>query len=132
VVVGPAGVPVEQFSFVLQGSFFHLADFFNRLQQFVVAGNNEIAISGRLLSINGISFSAAPQGFPQITANVSATAYLAQPLQLPGSGAGAGAGTSGSPSTTATASTGSSSTTPGVHPTSSTPSTPAPAAITPR
>jgi outer membrane murein-binding lipoprotein Lpp len=135
---GPAGVPVEQFSFVLQGSFFHLADFFNRLQRFVVAGQNQIAISGRLLSINGISFSAAPQGFPQITANVSATAYLAQPLQLPGAGGGASSMPAGSSSTTPTGSSttptgsaGPSSTKPGVHPTSSTPSIPAPAAVSP-
>lgn len=131
VSVGAAGVPAEQFNFVLQGNFFHLADFFNRLQQFVIVGANQIDISGRLLSINGISFSAATQGFPQITANVSATAYLAQPLQLPGASGGGSSTAGADSSTTPTSSTGSSSTTSGVHATSSTPSIPAPAAATP-
>jgi hypothetical protein len=99
VTVGPAGFPAEQFSFSLQGNFFHLANFFNRLQQFVVAGGNQIVVSGRLMTVNGISFSAAPQGFPQITANVSATTYLEQPSQ--GLLAGAtSAGPASTPSTT--------------------------------
>jgi type II secretory pathway pseudopilin PulG len=116
--MGPAGFPVEQFTFSLQGNFFHLADFFNRLQQFVVAGKNQILIRGRLMTVNGISFSAAPQGFPQITANVSATTYLEQPSQ----GLTAGATSAGPAGTSST-------TTPGA---SSTPSTPAAAAaVTP-
>jgi type II secretory pathway pseudopilin PulG len=115
VAVGPAGFPVEQFTFSLQGNFFHLASFFNRLQQFVVAGQNQILIRGRLMTVNGISFSAAPQGFPQITANVSATTYLEQPSQ--GLLAGAtSAGPAGSSSTTTASGA------------SSTPSTPAAAA----
>jgi type II secretory pathway pseudopilin PulG len=91
VAVGPAGFPVEQFTFSLQGNFFNLSDFFNRLQKFVVADKNQLSISGRLMTVNGISFSAAPQGFPQITANISATTYLVQP----GQGLTAGATTAG-------------------------------------
>lgn len=81
VAIGPAGFPVEQFSFSLQGNFFHLANFFKRLQSFVTAGKDQISIRGRLLSINGISLGQASQGFPEITANVSATAYLVQSSQ---------------------------------------------------
>jgi type II secretory pathway pseudopilin PulG len=115
VTVGPAGFPAEQFTFSLQGNFFHLANFFHRLQQFVVAGGNQIVVSGRLMTVNGISFSAAPQGFPQITANVSATTYLEQPSQ--GLLAGAtSAGPAGTSSTTQAAGA------------SKTPSTPAAAA----
>jgi hypothetical protein len=118
VAIGPAGFPAEQFTFALQGNFFRLADFFNRLQKFVQASNNQLSIGGRLLSVNGISFSAAPQGFPQITANVSATTYLEQPSQ----GLTAGATSAGPAGTSST-------TTPGA---SSTPSTPAAAAaVTP-
>jgi hypothetical protein len=114
VAIGPAGFPAEQFTFALQGNFFHLADFFNRLQKFVQASNNQLSISGRLMSVNGISFSAAPQGFPQITANVSATTYLEQPSQ----GLTAGATSAGPAGTSSTTSSGA----------SSTPSTPAAAA----
>jgi type II secretory pathway pseudopilin PulG len=76
VVVGPAGFPAEQFSFTFQGSFFHLANFFHRLQRFVVATGNGVSVSGRLITFNGISLAAGPSGFPQIAATVSATTYI--------------------------------------------------------
>jgi type II secretory pathway pseudopilin PulG len=117
VSVGPAGFPVEQFTFSLQGNFFHLSDFFNRLQKFVVAGKNQLSISGRLMTVNAINFGSAPQGFPQIAATVSATTYLVQP----GQGLTAGATTAGPAGS-------SSATTPGST-SSSTPA--AAAAVTP-
>jgi len=110
--VGPAGFPIEPFTFTFQGNFFHLANFFHRLEQFVVATNKRIAISGRLMTLNSISLDAASQGFPQITATVSATTYLVP--QSEGLLAGA------TPSGPAAAGTQPAST--------STPSTPAPAA----
>jgi type II secretory pathway pseudopilin PulG len=119
VTVGAAGFPAEQFQFQLQGNFFNLSKFFNRLQQFVVAGKNQVSIRGRLMTVNAISFGAAPQGFPQITATVSATTYLVQPSQ----GLLAGATTAGPAGTSSQAASGSSS---------SSPSTPAAAAaVTP-
>jgi type II secretory pathway pseudopilin PulG len=74
--VGPAGFPVEPFTFTFQGNFFHLAGFFGRLQRFVVANNQRVSVSGRLLSLDAISLSPGPAGFPQIAATVSATTYL--------------------------------------------------------
>jgi hypothetical protein len=74
VTVGPAGFPIEPFTFIFQGSFFHLADFFGRLQRFVVANNKNLSVSGRLMTLNAISMTSA--GFPHITATVSATTYL--------------------------------------------------------
>ena len=119
VTVGAAGFPAEQFQFQLQGNFFNLSKFFNRLQQFVVAGKNQVSIRGRLMTVNAISFGAASQGFPQITATVSATTYLVQPSQ----GLLAGATTAGPAGTSSQAASGSSS---------SSPSTPAAAAaVTP-
>ena len=113
VAVGPAGFPAEQFSFTFQGSFFHLSNFFDRLQRFVTANGQRIAISGRLMTVNAINLSAAPSGFPHITASVSATAYM-----LPASqGLVAGA----SPTAPATSAT-------GTPPASSSPSTPTAAA----
>ena len=119
VTVGPAGFPAEQFQFQLQGNFFNLSKFFGRLQQFVVAGKNQVSIRGRLMTINAISFGAASQGFPQITANISATTYLVQPSQ----GLLAGATTAGPAGTSPQATSGSSSSS------SSTPA--AAAAVTP-
>jgi hypothetical protein len=97
--VGPAGFPTEPFTFTFQGNFFHLASFFGRLERFVVANNNKVSVSGRLMTLNAISLGAAPQGFPQITASISATTYLvpaSQGLEAGATPAGPGA-TSGQP-----------------------------------
>lgn len=74
--VGPAGLPTLPFTFTFQGNFFHLANFMGRLERFVVATDKKVSVSGRLMTLNGISFGAAPSGFPQITATISATSYL--------------------------------------------------------
>lgn len=76
VVAGPAGFPIEPFSFTFQGNFFHLANFFARLERFVVSTGQRLAVSGRLMNLDAISLGPASSGFPQITATVSATTYL--------------------------------------------------------
>jgi type II secretory pathway pseudopilin PulG len=123
--VGSAGFPIEPFTFTFRGNFFHLADFLGRVQRFVVANNNRVSVSGRLLTLNAISLGAGPQGFPQITASISANAYLVPASQ----GVMAGATTAG-PAAAAVSTT---TTTPssGATPTSSTstPATAAPAAV---
>jgi hypothetical protein len=107
--VGAAGLPTEQFTFTLAGNFFHLANFFNRLQNFVISRDNSLLISGRLMTINAINLSPGPNGFPQISANVSATTYIVPPTEGPLGGATA-AGPATSPQTPAPSS--GSSTTP--------------------
>jgi type II secretory pathway component PulM len=74
--VGPAGFPIEPFTFTFGGNFFHLADFLGRLQRFVVANNQRLSVSGRLMTLNAISLAPNSSGFPQITATISATTYL--------------------------------------------------------
>jgi type II secretory pathway pseudopilin PulG len=74
--VGPAGLPTEQFTFTIAGDFSRLSDFFNRLQNFVTARGSTLLISGRLMTINGITLTPGPTGFPQINATVSATTYI--------------------------------------------------------
>jgi type II secretory pathway pseudopilin PulG len=74
--VGPAGFPVEPFTFTFAGNFFHLSSFIGRLQRFVVQSNNHLSVSGRLMYLNGITLQPSGSGFPQITATVSATTYL--------------------------------------------------------
>lgn len=79
--VGAAGLPTEQFTFTLAGNFFHVADFFNRLQNFVISHSNRLLISGRLMTINAINLAPGQTGFPQITANISATTYIVPATQ---------------------------------------------------
>lgn len=74
--IGPAGFPIEPFTFTFQGNFFHLADFLGRLQKFVVANNQRLSVSGRLMTLDAITLAQNSNGFPQITATISATTYL--------------------------------------------------------
>jgi type II secretory pathway pseudopilin PulG len=74
--IGPAGFPVEPFTFTFQGNFFHLSSFLGRLQRFVVAGNQRLSVSGRLMTLNSINLGPGTGGFPQMTATISATTYL--------------------------------------------------------
>lgn len=85
--LGPAGLPTEQFTFTLTGNFFHLSDFFNRLETFVVSSNNRLLISGRLMTINAINLAPGGNGFPQINASVAATTYIVPPTADPLAGA---------------------------------------------
>jgi hypothetical protein len=114
---GLESVPLD---FEFRGSFFDLADFFHRMKRFVRVANDQIVIRGRLMTINNFSFDTTG-GFPEITAKVSATVYLAPKAQ--GVDAGASpqgpAGATGAP--------------PAQPASSSTPAPPTPTAtVTPR
>ncbi len=116
---GMPGLDSVPLSFQFTGSFFHLADFFHQLKRFVQVANGNLLVSGRLITINSLTFSTTT--YPALTAAVSATVYLAPKAQ--GTTAGA---TPAGPNTAAGGS-------PAVAPASqtSTPSTPAtPAAVT--
>jgi hypothetical protein len=80
-VVGTAGLPTMPFSFTFQGGFFRLSDFFARLDALIRAGKNGVDARGRLLTVDGLSLSASPKGFPNMTATVAATAFLVPPSE---------------------------------------------------
>jgi hypothetical protein len=85
--VGAAGLPTENFTFTLSGNFFHLANFFNRLENFVVSRNDQLLISGRLMTLNAINLAPGGNGFPQINATISATDYIVPATEGPFGGA---------------------------------------------
>jgi type IV pilus assembly PilO-like protein len=64
-------VPLE---FTFRGSFFDLSDFFHRLKRFVHVANDRIAVSGRLMTVDGLDMKAV--GFPRLETTVTATVYL--------------------------------------------------------
>ena len=64
------------FNFSFTGSFFKLEDFLRAVDRFTTVEGQTVTVRGRLLTIDGISLSAAPGGFPHMTAKVRATAYL--------------------------------------------------------
>ena len=68
------GLDSQPLEFSFTGSFFDLADFFHSMKRFVRVANDRIKVSGRLLTIDGMTFQAA--AFPVIKAEVRATVYL--------------------------------------------------------
>lgn len=92
---GGAGLDTVPLSFEFTGDFFDLAAFFHRLKRYVEMSEDDLYVRGRLLTIDGVEFSAAADSFPEISATLSATAYLAPKAE----GATAGA-TPGGPTAT--------------------------------
>jgi hypothetical protein len=102
--VGAAGFPTMPFSFVFSGTFFDMERFLGDVQKFVRVNGKQVDADGRLLSVDGFALVAGPGGFPNVKANVVATAYLRTPADDSTSSAGTGAA-----ATTAAGSTGSGS-----------------------
>jgi hypothetical protein len=119
---GPTGSGVQgldsvSLDFTFTGQFGNLADFFHRMKRFVQVVNGQIQVHGRLMTIDSFTFQTG-ESFPNLTASVKATVYLAPKAE----GIAAGATAQG-PGGTSTASA--------PAPSSSTPSTPT-AAVTAR
>lgn len=74
--VGPAGFPTMPFSFTFEGGFRGLERFLDRIAAFTRIKGDEIKVRGRLLTIDGVGLTAGPKGFPQMRAEIAATAYL--------------------------------------------------------
>lgn len=96
--VGSANFPTMPFTLTFNGSFFKLQKFLAGINNLTTIRKGEkVRVRGRLLQIDGVGLQPSSQGFPNITAKLSATAYL-----LPkGQGLTAGA-TPSSPSGTST------------------------------
>jgi hypothetical protein len=101
--VGAAGFPVMPFTFTFDGSFFRLSDFFKRLESFVSVRNQNVSVTGRLLTLDSLTLQ--PTTYPNITAQVGASSFLVSPMQgLTGGATAQGpAGTTPSPTTQAAA-----------------------------
>ena len=104
VTVSTNGFPTEQFTFTFGGTYFQLAKFIDRVQRFVTVKGDRVSVSGRLLALNSIGLAASPDGFPQITATISATTYL-----MPASPTATGGATPTAPSATTSSPTASTS-----------------------
>ena len=100
--VGSAGFPTMPFSFVFSGTFFDMERFLGDVQKFVRVNGKQVDADGRLLSVDGFALAAGPGGFPNVKANVVATAYLrtaaddTPPTAPTGAAANAAAGSTGS------------------------------------
>src|SRR6185295_18071424 len=99
-VSSPTGDDTVPLELQFDGDFFNLAGFFHDVKRFVSTASNNVAVSGRLITIEGIRWSSDEELFPKIKAEITATIYLAPKTQ----GATAGATPTG-PSTTTPTST---------------------------
>jgi Tfp pilus assembly protein PilO len=83
----PVGLDTVPLELEFDGDFFNLAGFFHDVKRFVSVASNNVAVSGRLVTIEGIRWSSDEELFPKIKAEITATIYLAPKTQ----GATAGA-----------------------------------------
>jgi Tfp pilus assembly protein PilO len=77
----PAGLEAVPLELEFEGEFFNLADFFHRVKRFVRVANQDVLVSGRLLTIEGVSWASDVESFPRLTATVTATVYLSPQAQ---------------------------------------------------
>ena len=73
---GPTGLETVPLELQFVGNFFNLADFFHDVKRFVRVANENVVVSGRLITIEGVKFASDPLLFPKITAEMTATVYL--------------------------------------------------------
>jgi len=102
--------------FTFNGTFFNLADFFHRMKRFVKVVNDDIVVRGRLMTIDSFKWTAEPEKWPFLKAEVHATVYLAPKAEGVSAGAtpqGPGSSTPAStPASSGSGSSGSSTTAP--------------------
>lgn len=103
-VVGTAGLATLPFTFTFQGSYLDMQRFVDRVNRFVAVKGQDITVTGRLLSVDGIALTPSPNDPGQVKATIAATAYLApQAGDASATGAPAGTATTGTGTTTAPA-----------------------------
>jgi Type II secretion system (T2SS), protein M len=72
----PAGLETVPLDLEFEGNFFKLADFFHDLKRFVRVSNEDVLVSGRLISVDSVRWASDTTIFPRIRAEVTATVYL--------------------------------------------------------
>jgi Tfp pilus assembly protein PilO len=72
----PAGLETVPLTLSFEGNFFNVADFFHRVKRFVRVANQDVLVSGRLLTIESVNWTSDAEIFPEIRAEVGATIYL--------------------------------------------------------
>jgi Tfp pilus assembly protein PilO len=76
-----SGLETVPLQLEFEGNFFNLADFFHSMKRFVRVANQDVLVSGRLLTVEGVSWTSDPEIFPRLTAQVNATIYLSPQAQ---------------------------------------------------
>jgi Tfp pilus assembly protein PilO len=75
--VGPDGLSALPFTFEFSGRYFDLRDILQTIRRSVSVRSGDVKVSGRLLTIDGVSFTRSDPRSPLTKAIVNATAYIA-------------------------------------------------------
>ena len=97
--VGGSGYTVVPINVSFNGNFFNLADLLYRLRTLVDVHNARLEATGRLFTVDTLTFTEAPQHFPRIQADLVIDAFVY------GTVPGAAAGVGSTPTSTDTTST---------------------------
>ena len=85
VVAGANGMNNLPFTFVFDGDYFSLSKLLDLVRSFTTTNGDTVTVRGRLMTVESVNLQESRNGFPDVKATVTATAYLAaQPISLPG------------------------------------------------
>lgn len=112
--IGAGGGKTVQIDLSLVGTYYDLSEFLFRLRNLVEVRSGELVASGRLFSVESVSFAEGEDGLPQIKASLVVTTYLyGAPVPAePDPAAAAGATTTTTPEASAPAAASAAGTTP--------------------
>jgi Tfp pilus assembly protein PilO len=80
--IGSAGLGVMPYTLNFEGTFFQIANFIKGLDALVKTKNEDVAVDGRLITVDGFSLSPAQEGgFPNLEATFVVTTFLTPPSQ---------------------------------------------------
>jgi Tfp pilus assembly protein PilO len=80
--IGPAGLGVMPYRLAFSGDFFQIADFIKKIDSLVHTGDAEIAVNGRLMTLDGFALNADPElDFPHLDATFMVTTFVTPPTQ---------------------------------------------------
>jgi Tfp pilus assembly protein PilO len=80
--VGPAGLAVMPYTLTFNGDFFKIADFIKEIDSLVKTSNEDVAVDGRLLTLDAFALAADPdKGFPALEVTFAVTTYLTPPSE---------------------------------------------------
>lgn len=80
--IGPAGLAVMPYTLTFKGSFFHVADFIHGLDALVESNNEQVEVTGRLVTISSFTLAEdTNKKFPALEANFTVTTFLVPPEQ---------------------------------------------------
>jgi hypothetical protein len=75
--IGAAGFPVMPYKLTFRGDFANVANFVHELDGMVKAHNGQVAVTGRLVTIDGFTIGGdQSKPFPTVSASFSVTTYL--------------------------------------------------------